>query len=56
MKVSQEFAILFLLQSNKSTEAKATIMVRLTINRERDSFSLGYQVDPQKFDKKSATV
>lgn len=57
MKVSQELAILFLLRRDiKNTEAKATIIVCLTINGERDGFSLGYQVDPQKFDKKSATV
>jgi hypothetical protein len=31
-------------------------MVRLTLNGERADLSLGYQVDPQKFDSKSGTL
>ncbi|MGN6508807.1 MAG: site-specific integrase [Chitinophaga sp.] len=57
MKVSQELSILFWLRhKNKSSESKATIMVRLTLNGERTEFSLGYQVDPEKFDSKSGII
>jgi site-specific recombinase XerD len=57
MKVSQELSILFWLRhKNKSSENKASIMVRLTLDGERTDFSLGYQVDPQKFDSKSGSI
>lgn len=58
MKVSQDLSILFHLRyANGNTAGKATICVRLTVNgHPRDGFSLGYQIDPKKFDKKAAAI
>lgn len=57
MKVSQELSILFWLRKqNGNGEARATIMVRITIEGLRENFSLGYQVSPEKFDSKAGAV
>lgn len=57
MKVSQELSILFWLRKdNLNKESKASINIRITIDGERDGFSLGYLVDPKKFDRKAAVV
>ncbi|PSL42796.1 site-specific recombinase XerD [Chitinophaga niastensis] len=57
MKVSQDLSILFFLRrDNGNTTGKGTLTVRLTIEGVRDGFSLGYQIDPKKFDKKAAAI
>ncbi|UYQ95674.1 Arm DNA-binding domain-containing protein [Chitinophaga horti] len=57
MKVSQELSISFRLRKSKSeTNGKRTIMLRLVIRGERDDVSLGYQVNPAKFCKKSGII
>ncbi|WP_295119313.1 site-specific integrase [uncultured Chitinophaga sp.] len=57
MKVSQELSILFWLRKqNNNGDARATIMVRITIEGIRENFSLGYQVLPEKFDSKAGAV
>jgi len=57
MKVSQDLSILFhLRKDNCNPNGKASIAVRLTIQGVRDGFSLGYQVDPNKFDRKAAQI
>lgn len=57
MKVSQELSILFWLRKqNNNGDARATIMVRITIEGQRENFSLGYQVPPEKFDSKAGIV
>ena len=57
MKVSQELSISFWLRKdNNHPESKATIMLRITIDGQRDGFSLGYQVEPEKFNNKAAEV
>ncbi|PSL44965.1 site-specific recombinase XerD [Chitinophaga niastensis] len=57
MKVSQDLSILFFLRrDNGNTTGKGTLTVRLTIDGVRDGFSLGYQIDPKKFDKKAAAI
>lgn len=55
MKVSEDLSILIHLRyDNKNPEGKATICVRITVTGyPRDGFSLGYQIDPSKFNKKS---
>lgn len=58
MKVSQDLSILFHLRyDNNNSNGKATICVRITVTGfPRDGFSLGYKVDPTKFNKESGTV
>ncbi|MBS0027677.1 tyrosine-type recombinase/integrase [Chitinophaga sp. 22321] len=57
MKVSQELSILFWLRKdNKNKDGKASINVRITISGARDGFSLGYQVEPKKFDTKAGAI
>lgn len=57
MKVSQELSISFWLRKdNKNPDSKATIMLRITIDGQRDGFSLGYQVEPARFNNKAAEV
>lgn len=57
MKVSQELSISFWLRKDpKDKNAKAAIMLRITINGVRDGFSLGYQVIPEKFNNKAAEI
>ena len=58
MKVSQDLSILYYLRyDNNNTNGKATICVRITVTGfPKDSFSIGYQVDPSKFDKRSSAV
>lgn len=57
MKLSHELSILFWLRSNKRKDnPKAVVTCRITINGVREDFSLGYQIEPEKFDKKSATI
>ncbi|RAJ76692.1 phage integrase family protein [Chitinophaga dinghuensis] len=58
MKVSQEFSILFHLRyDNNNSEGKATICVRITVTGfPRDGFSLGYKVDPSKFNKDAGAI
>lgn len=57
MKLSHELSISFWLRSKrKNPGPKATIMCRILINGEREDFSLGYQVEPEKFDNKAATI
>ncbi|RBL90445.1 site-specific integrase [Chitinophaga flava] len=58
MKVSQDLSILFHLRyDNQSPDGKATICVRVTVTGfPRDGFSLGYKVDPSKFNKKAGAV
>ncbi|QJB42447.1 site-specific integrase [Chitinophaga oryzae] len=55
MKVSQDLSILFHLRySNMNPDGKATICVRITVTGfPRDGFSLGYKVDPAKFNKEA---
>ncbi|RPD39426.1 Arm DNA-binding domain-containing protein [Chitinophaga barathri] len=53
MKLSQDLSISFWKRNGRTNpDGKATIMVRIVINQERDGFSLGYQVEPHKFDTK----
>jgi hypothetical protein len=57
MKVSQELSILFWLRKdNKNKDGKASINVRITISGARDGFSLGYQVEPKRFDTKAGAL
>lgn len=58
MKVSQDLSILYYLRyDNNNINGKATICVRITVTGfPKDSFSLGYQVDPSKFDKRAGAV
>lgn len=56
MKLSHELSILFWLRSKRKDNPKAVVTCRITINSEREEFSLGYQVDPEKFDSKSQTI
>lgn len=58
MKVSQELSLSFWKRmDNNSASGKATIMLRIRIKGHLpDGFSLGYQVDPEKFDTKAAIV
>lgn len=57
MKLSQEMSVSFWKRNGRiNPEGKATIMVRIVINQERDGFSLGYQVEPHKFDTKSGMI
>ncbi|SEW52360.1 Arm DNA-binding domain-containing protein [Chitinophaga arvensicola] len=57
MKVSQELSISFWLRKdNNNPDSKATIMLRITIDGQRDDFSLGYQVEPARFNNKAAEV
>ncbi|WP_436489300.1 site-specific integrase [Chitinophaga sp. ARDCPP14] len=57
MKVSQELSISFWLRKdNNNPDSKATIMLRITIDGQRDGFSLGYQVEPARFNNKAAEV
>ena len=57
MKVSQELSISFWLRKdNKNPAGKATIMLRIIIDGQRDGFSLGYQVEPARFNNKAAEV
>ena len=58
MKVSQELSILFHLRyDNLNPEGKATICVRITITGfPRDGFSLGYKVEPSKFNKDAGAI
>jgi len=57
MKVSQELSISFWLRKdNNNPDSKATIMLRITIEGQRDGFSLGYQVEPARFNNKAAEV
>ncbi len=58
MKVSQELSILFHLRyDNNNSEGKATICVRITVTGfPRDGFSLGYKVDPTKFNKEAGSI
>jgi hypothetical protein len=48
----------FWLRKNaRKPDANPSINVRITITGEKeDGFSLGYQVDPKKFDRKTGTV
>lgn len=58
MKVSQDLSILFYLRYDTlNPNGKATICVRMTVTGlPKDGFSIGYQVDPSKFDKKASAV
>lgn len=57
MKVSQELSISFWLRrNNKNPSGKATIMLRIIMDGERDGFSLGYKVEPEKFDHKAGMI
>lgn len=58
MKVSPDLSILYNLRyDTNNTNGKATICVRITVTGfPNDSFSLGYQVDPSKFDKRAGAV
>lgn len=57
MKVSQELSISFWLRKdNNNPDSKATIMLRITIDGQRDGFSLGYQVESSRFNNKAAEV
>lgn len=58
MKVSQDLSILYYLRyDNNNINGKATICVRITVTGfPKDSFSLGYQVDPTKLDKRATPV
>ncbi|MDQ0109156.1 site-specific recombinase XerD [Chitinophaga terrae (ex Kim and Jung 2007)] len=58
MKVSQELSILFHLRyDNNNSDGKATICVRLTVTGfPRDGFSLGYKVEPSKFNKEAGII
>ncbi|MGN7722265.1 site-specific integrase [Chitinophaga sp. 22620] len=57
MKLSSELCISFWKRNGRiNPDGKATIMVRIVINQERDGFSLGYQVEPHKFDTKSGMI
>ncbi|WP_298741033.1 hypothetical protein [uncultured Chitinophaga sp.] len=58
MKVSQDLSILFHLRyDNLNPDGKATICVRLTVTGfPREGFSLGYKVDPSKFNKEAGII
>jgi len=57
MKVSQELSISFWLRKDvRNPNNPATINLRIIIDGDRDGFSLGYQVDPKKFNRKAAEV
>jgi site-specific recombinase XerD len=58
MKVSEELSISFWLRKFEGQMAnKKTIMVKIIIRgMPSDGFSLGYQVDPAKFDRKAGVV
>lgn len=58
MKVSQELSILFHLRyDNNNSNGKATICVRITVTGfPWDGFSIGYKVDPAKFNKNSGAI
>ncbi|MFY0255922.1 site-specific integrase [Chitinophaga sp. 30R24] len=58
MKVSQELSILFHLRyDNLNPQGKATICVRITVTGfPRDGFSLGYKVEPSKFNKDAGAI
>ncbi|RBL89759.1 phage integrase SAM-like domain and Arm DNA-binding domain-containing protein [Chitinophaga flava] len=58
MKVSQDLSILFHLRyDNLNPEGKATICVRITVTGfPRCRFSLGYKVDPSKFNKDAGAI
>jgi len=58
MKVSQELSISFWLRKyDKDPKSLPAITVRINITgHKKDGFSLGYQVEPQKFNHKAAEV
>jgi site-specific recombinase XerD len=58
MKVSQDLSILFHLRyDNLNPNGKATICVRITVTGfPREGFSLGYKVDPAKFNKDAGLI
>ena len=58
MKVSQDLSILFYLRYDTlNPNGKATICVRMTVTGlPKDGFSICYQVDPSRFDKKASAV
>ncbi len=58
MKISQELSILFLLRyDNMNPNGKATICVRITVTGfPRDGFSVGYKVEPEKFNKETGSI
>lgn len=57
MKLSQDLCITFWLRrQNMNKNSKATIMLRVMIAGEYKDLSLGYQVEPERFDNKSASI
>lgn len=57
MKLSQDLCITFWLRrQNMNKNSKATIMLRVMIDGEYKDLSLDYQVEPERFDNKSASI